>query len=226
VNIALANELALICEVLGVDVVKVIEAAHTDPKTHILTPGPGVGGYCLPKDPYYLTQPASEAGFEPRLIPTARMVNEDMPLHVARLVEDALQEAGLKIRGSTVAVLGLAFKGNSGDLRNTPVLPIVRALEERGVGVKAYDPLVDPDEARAYFGGIRLAGSVEEAVEDASCILVAADHVEFRRLRLQRLLDRAGGLRAVVDTRHILDPDEVRRVGLAYRGVGRGQRGW
>ncbi len=223
VNIALANELALICEALGIDVMKIIEAAHTDPKTHFLTPGPGVGGYCLPKDPYYLTQPAAKNGFNPSLIPMARMVNEDMPHHVARLIEEVHTEAGLKVSESTITVLGLAFKGNSGDLRNTPILPIVKTIQEKGARVIAYDPLVDPEEAKILFSETKLAQSLNEAVKDAHCIVIAADHIELRKLTIQDLLEKTKNLKAIVDARHVFNPEEVIGAGLAYRGLGHGR---
>ncbi len=223
VNIALANELALICETLGLDVIKVIEATQTDPKTHILTPGPGVGGYCLPKDPYYLTQPALKKGFNPRLIHMARKLNDMMPLHIVRLIEDALKEVGVKVNGSDITVLGLAFKGNSGDLRNTPILPLVNNLTEKGARVSSYDPLVDIDEAQEYFDGIRVANSLEDALKDACCVILATDHVELRKLRIADLQKKAENLKAVVDARHVINEDEVYRAGLVFRGLGREQ---
>lgn len=222
VNISLANELAIICQTLGIDIMQVIEAAQTDPKTHLLIPGPGVGGYCLTKDSYYLTFPATQKGFTPSLIPMARRVNDEMPKHVANLVRDALDEAGIRTDDALVAILGLAFKGNSGDIRNTPVIPLVKYLEDLHMEIVAYDPLVDYKDAMHYFNKIRLTSDLKEAVAQADCIIVTTDHSAFKKLTINELVRDATKLRAVVDTRHIFDQREVRKLGLVYRGIGRG----
>jgi len=222
VNIALANEFALVSEVLGLDVMEVIEAAHTDPKTHILTPGPGVGGYCLPKDPYYLLTPASDNGFKSRIIQIARDVNDDIPNHIVTLIEDSLKEAGLEIRGTTIGILGLAFKGNSGDLRNTPLISIIETLRAKGGRIVAYDPLVNPQEAEEYFGKDLLASSMEEIVKESVCLVFAADHLEFRKIDISNILRQASKLKSVVDSRNIINRSQLQEYGVIYRGLGKG----
>jgi UDP-N-acetyl-D-mannosaminuronic acid dehydrogenase len=222
VNIALVNELAQACEALGVDVMKVIEATHADPKTNFLIPGPGVGGFCLPKDSYYLTSPASRNGFVPRLLTTARQVNDLMPTHVATLARDALEEAGQPLQGSRIAVLGIAFKGNTADTRESPSLSVIGELMKAGATVVVHDPLVPEDDARVRKLGTRRETSVRDAVAGVSAVLLLTDHLEYRGLSGANLRRMDRKLAAIVDARHVLDPDEVRSAGLVYRGVGRG----
>lgn len=227
VNIALANELALICERLQLDVMRVIEAARTDPKTNLLLPGPGVGGYCLPKDPYYLTSPARDAGFEPKLVLLSRSINDKMPSHVLVLVKDAYEEMRKKIEGSIVAVLGLAFKGNSSDMRNTPMKEIVKGLSEMGAEVRAQDPYVDFEEAENVFTGlyITFTRNIMECIKGASCLIIGADHLEYRRLapsEISKVMTRPA---TVIDAKRIFDPELILKEGLTYRGVGYGLQG-
>ena len=220
VNIALANELALACEALGIDVMKVIEATRADPKTNMLTPGPGVGGFCLPKDPYYLIGPASEKGFSPDLLSAARRVNDSMPGHVFELTQDAFDEASLRLSGSTVAVIGVAFKGNTADTRESPSLAVISRLKEAGAKVVVHDPLVMPDDRRLKALDVRRKGSVKGAVQGSTAVVILTDHLEYRGLTGASLKRMSPGLKIVVDARHILDPSEVASAGLVYRGVG------
>jgi UDP-N-acetyl-D-mannosaminuronic acid dehydrogenase len=222
VNIALANELALACEALGVDVIRVIEATRTDPKTNLLTPGPGVGGFCLTKDSFYLSQPASEKGFVPRLLKAAREVNDMMPSHVCKLAAEGLEEAGEGLAGSRIAILGLAFKGNTSDTRESPSLSIIQELTREGAVVVVHDPLVKGDDPRLLALGVKRARNVRDSLRDATAALLLTDHLEYRGLTGASLKKSGPKLRVVVDARHILDPSEVRAAGLTYRGVGHG----
>ena len=222
VNIALANELALACEALGVDVIRVIEATRTDPKTNLLTPGPGVGGFCLTKDSFYLSQPASEKGFVPRLLTVAREVNDMMPSHVCKLTNDGLQEAGEKLAGSRIAVLGVAFKGNTSDTRESPSLSVIRELLDGAAAVVVHDPLVKGDDRRLAALKVERARSMRDSLKGAIAALILTDHLEYRRLTGASMKKSGPALRVVVDARHILDPSEVRAAGLTYRGVGHG----
>jgi len=141
VQIAFANEVALLCENVGADVWEVRQLVNKSPQRDMHLPGPGVGGHCIPKDPWLLVHGATD-GFEARLIPTARAVNDDMPLHVAELVESAVREAGGQIRGARIAVLGYAYKQNTDDTRNSPAIPLIKRLEELGAEVAVHDPYV------------------------------------------------------------------------------------
>ncbi len=145
VNIAFANEMALICESLGVDVFEVRSLVNARPDRHMHIPGAGVGGHCLPKDPWLLNHGVNAYGHSKvrsDLLALARDINDSMPLHMAKLVQEALAEAGQPLAGAKVAVLGIAYLENADDTRNTPALPLIRALRDQGAIVVAHDPYV------------------------------------------------------------------------------------
>ena len=216
-NIALSNELALACEALGIDVMKVIEAAHTDPKTHLLTPGAGVGGYCLPKDTYYLIEAASKRGFTPKLITQAREINDKMPSHMLQLVKEAYDELHIPVKGSAIAVLGLAFKGNSGDTRNSPTLTFVDELNKLQPNIIVQDPLAD-HLARNPFN---FTPDLQKAVSSAESIVLMTDHTQYRTISPKWLRKYAPNLKAIIDGRHVFDPNKVKEAGFVYKGLGR-----
>lgn len=224
-NIALANELARFCHLYDVDVLEVISAANTLSKgagsVNILLPSVGVGGSCLTKDPWMVHRSALDRGLVMRTPRTGRQVNEEMPGWSARLVLDDLAAAGIPATRARIAVLGVAFKNDTGDLRATPVRPLVAALRESGAEVTLYDPFADATEVKETFG-IRPAATLDEAVRDAHCVAVLANHRPFRNLDLTALPVAASCLffdgraywpRATVD--------RLRERGHRYRGVGR-----
>lgn len=224
VNIALVNELALACEKLGVDVIQAISAANVDPKTHLLTPGL-VGGYCLPKDTYHLAYPAEKAGYSSRLITLARRLNNAMPEHILELVDDAFREMNVPIDGAQVSVLGLGFKANSGDLRNTPAKPIIKGLLKRGVVVVAHDPFASFDEVSQILPKIACTRNLEEAIKGTRCTVVVTDHLEYRGLTSGYLKDLMSMPCAIVDARHIIDPNEASASDVVFRGFGKPKKG-
>jgi UDP-N-acetyl-D-mannosaminuronic acid dehydrogenase len=217
-SIALANQLALLCEKLGVDVHEVIKVANTLPRgssyVNILLPGL-VGGSCLSKDPYFFAQLAREAGVNADLILTARKLNEGMYLHVISLADEALKELGKDLRTSAVAVLGLAFKGGTSDTRESQAVRLVKGLRELGAKVKVHDPFV-----RVPPEGIDLL-SFEEAVKKADCVIIATEHSCFRHISLPKLSSLVNKPCALVDARAMLDPEEVKKAGFVWRGLGR-----
>ena len=170
VNIAFVNQLALLCERMGLDVWEVIDAAATKPFGFMrFTPGPGVGGHCIPVDPYYLSWRARQFDFVDRFVELAGDINLAMPRHVVALVVDALNEKGRSIRGARVGVLGVAFKPNVRDPRNSPAAAILSLLAERGAEVRYHDPHVERfrDAAgveRSSVGLEDLLGSCDVAV--------------------------------------------------------------
>lgn len=209
VNIAFANEVALICEAVGGDVWRVRELVNKSPGRLMLLPGAGVGGHCIPKDPWLLI--AGYANDSPaRLVPAARAVNDGMPLHVAGLVELALARQSRHLDGARVCVLGFAYLENSDDTRNTPSEPLVRRLRERGVTVVVHDPYVS-----------EYRGAIEAVVEGADAVVVMVQHDEYRSLDLAKL--RAGMRTPVlVDARAAVDPRAAESAGLVYSRLGSG----
>lgn len=216
VQIAFANEVALICEAAGADVWEVRDLVNKSPYRQMHLPGAGVGGHCIPKDPWLLAH-TLELSIPPaprdalRLIPAARAINDGMPLHVANLTTAALKEAGVAIEQARVAVLGYAYLENSDDTRNSPSIALVEHLRRAGVGeVRVHDPWVEEYQGELYE---RVRGC------DAAIVMVA--HSAYRSLDLARLAQQ---LRTpiLVDGRGIFDPLQAHGVGLRYRGVGRG----
>ena len=199
VNIALVNELAIMCRRLGLSVWEIIDAAATKPFGFMpFYPGPGIGGHCLPSDPYYLAWRARMKGYEARFIAFADEINGGMPAYTVQLVADALNDHGKPIRGSRILALGVAYKPGVGDVRDSPAVEIIDALLRRGARVDYADPHV-PGVA---VGGRRLEG-VDWAVADLrsyDLVAVLTAHREFDPARLVR------EARLVLDTRNLTGP--------------------
>ncbi|MBM2620122.1 nucleotide sugar dehydrogenase [Actinoplanes sp. LDG1-06] len=224
-NIALANELAKFCALYGADVLDVIAAANSIPKgagtVNILLPSAGVGGSCLTKDPHMITRAAQRRGLRIRTAPTAREVNDGMPDHTAQLIIDELEAAGHDLTDAPVAVLGAAFKNDTGDLRATPARGVITALVKAGVEVRVHDPLVDPDAAERDLG-VRPLADLDDAVRGARCVAVLAAHRAFAGLDWAALPVSRPCL--VLDGRAYYPKEKIamlRRSGFTYRGIGR-----
>jgi len=204
VNIALVNELALMCDKLGISAWEVIEAASTKPFGFLPHyPGPGLGGDCIPVVPHFLAWRMREYGYFARLIETAHEINAEMPRYVVQKIADALNDAGLPIRGSRLLLLGMAYKPNVHDIRESPSLEVLRQLVARSGDVRYCDPWVDELE----LDGVRHVSVpwTEEEVRSADCVVVLTAHRDFVE---QPLWDHA---RLIVDTRNAV-PDGERRV--------------
>jgi dTDP-alpha-D-glucose dehydrogenase len=224
-NIALGNELAKFCSLFDVDVLDVIAAANSIPKgaghVNSLLPSVGVGGSCLTKDPYMVWQSARSRGLDIRTALAAREVNEGMPGYTARMIIDTLTALGKDPAGARIAVLGLAFKNNTSDLRATPVQGAVAALVKAGAEVRLFDPLVDAAQAAELFG-IKPAQTLLDAVTDADCVAVLALHREFEDIDFATLPVAASCVLA--DGRAYYPREKVAALtaqGYVYRGIGR-----
>jgi UDP-N-acetyl-D-glucosamine dehydrogenase len=197
VNIGLANETALLCDRLGIDVWEVIDAAATKPFGFMpFYPGPGLGGHCIPIDPFYLSWKAKLSGFEARFIELAGQVNGHMPEHVVRRVVEALNGRSRSVKGSKILVLGVSYKANIDDTRESPSLDLIELLEEMGAHVEYTDPHV----ARLDFAGRkrRSVALTPAALKRFDCVVIATNHDEFD---WREILANA---RAIVDTRNAL----------------------
>jgi UDP-N-acetyl-D-galactosamine dehydrogenase len=205
VNIALMNELAQIFARLGIDTEAVLAAAGS--KWNFLKFSPGlVGGHCIGVDPYYLTYKAQEVGYQPRLIPTSRLINEDMGPYVASRFIKLMASRGQSIVGAKVLVLGLSFKENCPDLRNTRVVDIVGELQEYRAEIDIYDPWVDGDEAKQAYG-ITLQQELRAGEYDA--VMIAVAHQQFREMG-SAALRRLGKPGAVLfDVKYLFAAEET-----------------
>ncbi|AMV72651.1 nucleotide sugar dehydrogenase [Desulfuromonas carbonis] len=214
-NIALMNELALIFGRLGIPTRDVLAAAGTKWNFLKFTPGL-VGGHCIGVDPYYLTFKAESIGYHPQVILAGRRINDGMGKHVAEMTVKELIRADKAVKGARVLVLGLTFKENVPDIRNSKVIDIVRELAEYGVEVVIHDPVADPAEA-AHEYGVTLTPL--DAVQDVDGVVWAVAHQEFAALDFSRLgkLYRDGGSgKVLIDVKAQLDPVAARQAGYYY----------
>ncbi len=217
VNIALANEFALLYEKLGIDTVEVITGCASKYNFMPHYPGAGVGGPCLPSNSYYLISEGVKAGNIPYLVRMAREINDRMPEHVIELTSEALNEVGKTIRGSKIAILGVAYKPEIKDLQLTPMERVCSGLTKLGAMLNIYDPMFAGD---TVFGlGVRR--SLTQAINGADCIVIGTAHAEFKRLDLKLLEQLTDSPAALVDARNIVNPHEATKAGFAFRGVGR-----
>lgn len=199
VNIALMNELAILFNRLDINTQDVLEAAGT--KWNFLNFTPGlVGGHCIGVDPYYLTHKAQAVGYHPEMILAGRRINDGMGAYVASQLVKAMTKKGIQIQGSRALILGLTFKENTPDLRNTKVVDVIRELEDYGIRVEVHDPWADPEEALEEYG-IKLVKLDEELVYDG--VILAVAHDDFSSGPVVRLAQRS----LTYDLRALLSPD-------------------
>ncbi len=201
VNIGLVNEMAIVCDKLGVDVWEVIEAAATKPFGFMkFLPGPGLGGHCIPIDPHYLAWKMRGLNYKTRFIDLAGELNTEMPLFWVRKVSEALNQQGKAVRGALVLVLGVAYKRDIDDLRESPALDIIRLLEGQGARVSYHDPHVPVFAEDGHeFRSVPLE---PETVAAADCVMIVTDHsaVDYRMIRRKAKL--------VVDTRNAMPKED------------------
>jgi UDP-N-acetyl-D-glucosamine dehydrogenase len=172
VNIALVNELAMLTDRVGIDIWEVVEAASTKPYGFMrFEPGPGMGGHCLPVDPFYLSWRAREFDMATEFIELAGKINQQMPYHCVAKVQRALNDAGLSVKGARIAVLGVSYKPGVGDIRESPALKIISLLRELGGDIRYHDPHVPA------LNDFALANTpLEEALNDADLALIITAH--------------------------------------------------
>jgi UDP-N-acetyl-D-mannosaminuronic acid dehydrogenase len=207
VQIAFANEIALLCENVGADVFEVRRLVNKSPLRAMHVPGAGVGGHCIPKDPWLLLH-GTQGKLKPSLIPTARNINDGMPLHMVRLAEEGLAREGKAVRGARIAVLGYAYLENTSDARNSPTTPVVNALQVLGATVTVHDP---------HFEEYSI--DLKEAVSGSDCVILMVAHDEYRRLELRDLKEWVS-TPVLVDGRNVWDKTRARDLGFSYAGVG------
>jgi UDP-N-acetyl-D-glucosamine dehydrogenase len=217
VNIGMVNELALMCDRMGIDVWEVVKAASTKPFGFMpFYPGPGLGGHCIPVDPFYLSWKARQSGFEARFIELAGAVNGNMPHYVVSLVSEALNGVRKPLNGSKVLVAGVAYKKDVDDIRESPALDLLHLLRERGAELSYTDPFVPELPGSLWANGIDLVNvdTSKAAAGDYDCLVVVTDHSSFDYDELQRVA------KVVVDTRNAIAAPgpHVVRLGAARPG--------
>ena len=221
VNIALANELAELCQILNVDYMEVRAASNSQPYCHLHIPGVGVGGACIPVYPYFILQKAEEQGLQMPLTQLARNINEQMPEKTIELIKKTLKELEMPIKGTKITILGLAFRGDVADTRKSPTYKLASLLKSLGAKVTVHDPYIEKDN-RLEELGIPLTLSLEEAIKGASVILIATDHKEYGQKDYAKLIKLTQTPTILFDGRGIIDPNKL-PPNLYFTGIGRGE---
>lgn len=214
VNIALVNELAESFDKLKIDLTEVISGASTKPFAFIPHyPGCGVGGHCIAVDPYYLINYAEKHGFDHRLLKLARKINSNMPNYTVEKLEKGLQELGLKIKGAKIGLLGLSYKANVGDLRESPAIDIKKILEEKGAEVYVSEPYCSNDSAECRK---HVISTTEEVLEKSQAVILADCHDEFKHIKDWKRV------KLVVSCHNCLEREDLKKKGVLYKGIGGG----
>jgi UDPglucose 6-dehydrogenase len=221
VKISFINEIADLCEAVDADVQEVARGIGLDNRIgpKFLHAGPGYGGSCFPKDTLALLQTADAAGVDQRIVRTTVEVNDDRK---SNMVERVARALGGNLSGKRVAVLGLAFKPNTDDMREAPAIPLIQALLERGAEVSAFDP-VARHQAEQLLSGIEFADDAYSASAAADALVIVTEWDEFRALDLDKIAASMSG-KALIDLRNVYDRDDAEEAGLVYYGVGRGRQ--
>jgi len=220
VNIALVNELAVLHEKLGVDFIEAIDAAATKPFGFMAHyPGPGVGGHCIPKDPFYLVYKAKKAGFPLRMVAAAEVLNYGMPSHTVERLLKTIRKLNKNPRKVKVALWGLSYKGGVRDTRRSPSVDLLKILERLGVNVVAYDPFVEKIKA----GSVEYpsASSIIESVKGADAVVIATNHAAFRQVDLSEVKAQMNYDPVLFDTRNLRTRKECEDAGFTYLATGR-----
>jgi nucleotide sugar dehydrogenase len=216
INIALVNELARVFPELGIDVEDVLSAAATKWNFHRYTPGVGVGGHCIPVDPYYLIQRAADVGVPTELITAARSVNRTMPIHVAGVLNELLYRAGVPVGEGKILLLGWSYKAEVGDPRETPTIPLFEALKGKNIAVAAWDPHLEEDD---FPEGVEVITDIDSAKGFDVAVLATA-HKACLELGFEKLASRMRNP-IFYDGRRVMDLDSLREMGWQVHAVGR-----
>jgi len=208
---AVVNELAKSFDQMGIDIKDVIEGAATKPYSFLAHfPGRGVGGHCIPVDPYYLIERAKRNGFDHRFLRTAREINNSMPIYTVELMQNLLNEVKMPMKETAIGVMGLSYKANVDDLRESPAIKIIKELEKKGANVVRYDPFIPK---------LSDVKNLEEFLEKSAAIILVTNHDEFIQMNIE--LFKKYGVKAIVDGMNCLDGTAIKELGILYHGIGR-----
>lgn len=212
INIAFINEMAQSFDKLNIDIIHVIEGAATKPFAFLPHyPGNGVGGHCISVDPYYMIERARQVGFDHQFLRLARTINDSMPAYTLALMEEGLKQLGLSAKTTRVALLGLTYKKNVADLRESPALKVQELLEERGYSLNIFDP---------YLPERSTVANLDQALANSQVVMLAADHTSLIQGLAPQTL-KENGIKLVVDGKNALAADNIAKLGILYRGIGR-----
>ncbi len=209
INIAYVNELAKSFDRMGIDLVETINASANKPFAFMAHyPGCGVGGHCIPVDPYYLIKRAKQSGFDHQFLKYAREVNNSMPEYTVDLLQNGLNKVSMPVKGTKILVYGLSYKANVGDLRESPSLKIIKLLKQLEADVLKYDPYILEKSNTTDLG---------QALKSVDALVVVTNHNEIKSIDLSKFQN----LKVIIDGRNCLDKEKVEKVGIYYKGIGR-----
>lgn len=212
INLAFVNELARSFDVLDIDVKDVIQGAATKPFAFMAHyPSRGVGGHCIPVDPYYLIERAKQSGFDHKFLKIAREINNSMPGYTVELLQDALNQVKLPLNGTRIGVLGLAYKADIDDLRESPAFKVIKHLEKYHAKIETYDPYVKDRSS---------VKSLETLLKKTQALILVTDHQEFKESLTPALLKKHG-IKVIVDGMNCLEKQAFLKAGILYKGIGR-----
>ncbi len=211
VNIAFVNELAKSFSIMGIDLYNVLQGSATKPFAFMPHwPSIGVGGHCIPVDPYYLIERARKAGFEHKFLKLAREINNSMPKYTVDLLVKELNHFGLSIKKAKIGVLGLSYKANVRDLRESPSLIVIKLLREMENEPEIYDP---------YVLNMSTTSNLDEFLKKVEAVIVAVNHNQFVDMDIKKL--KKFGIKIIIDGKNCLDKDLIIKEGIRYKGIGR-----
>ncbi|MBS7631205.1 nucleotide sugar dehydrogenase [Candidatus Bathyarchaeota archaeon] len=208
VNIALANELAKLCKAMNIDFAEISEASNSQPFCHLHKPGVGVGGACIPYYPYFLLDKAEECGVQLPIVRLARNANEEMPKYTVETSKKALEAIGKNLKDVKVSILGLAFRAEVSDSRNSPTYNIIYALKEYQPEIIVHDPFIKEDELLHELR-VKLVDCLETACENASLLIIATGHGVYKKIDLEELVKTLNLPAAIVDGCNVIDSNRV-----------------
>jgi nucleotide sugar dehydrogenase len=211
INIAFVNELAKSFDAMGIDVKDVIDGASTKPFAFMAHyPSRGIGGHCIPVDPYYLIERAKRAGFDHKFLRASREINNSMPDYTVELLQDKLNEIKLPLNGTNVGILGISYKSNVDDDRESPYYKIIMALQKHKAKIHSFDPHILSKSS---------CKSLEALLKKSQAIILVTNHKEFSSIGGKLL--KKYGIRVIIDGMNCLDKNEIKKAGVIYKGIGR-----
>jgi UDP-N-acetyl-D-glucosamine dehydrogenase len=211
INIAFVNELAKSFDLMGIDIVNVIRGASTKPFAFMPHwPSRGVGGHCIPVDPYYLIEKAKENDFDHKFLRMARTINNSMPFYTVEILQDMLNTVELPLKNTDVGLLGISYKANVGDLRESPALKIKEIMEKHEVALHIFDP---------HLPEFSTAANLDEILEKCVALVIATNHKEFMEIPPEKFKEK--GIKVIIDGMNCLDKEKIDGLGIVYKGIGR-----
>jgi nucleotide sugar dehydrogenase len=216
INIAFINELALMFEKLGIDTMKVLDAAKKKYNFQVHYPGSGVGGPCLPINSYQLLNSARRVGVKLSMVESGRKINENMPDHVVELTSSAFKESNNSLQNSDILILGVSYKPNVKDIQLSPAEKIISKLQNLGTNVHIYDPYFSSD---TVFG-IKVEDNLDDILPKMDAAIIVTDHDDFKNIKISSFTKMKNPI--LIDTRGIIDPSSAKLEKVIFRGLGRG----